>query len=213
MAIALRLVAGAAATPAETGFSVRPAQTAPLTYLIRNLDTISLTQDTPLTDYGLPQTEDQETILLKIMGNATTINISWTIVDESTSPFVETITVNAAFGIPASSSASPIVAQDIVRILMNEFVPRDINAKYHFFLDASNIDNTGAPAFNPPKPPFQNTTDFTNTENKKYANSSSFKRMGVIRNLNLTAMGTSPVTFKATVDFIAGNVIASVETE
>jgi len=233
--IAIRKVQGAQAADPVTGFTVRPIEIVPLTYRIRNIESLSITQNSAVTEFPLPLSEDQSQILVKIMGNVTNIALSWIISDIDVEPantmiFSEDGTTNTsitavpAFGIPVyppalASGKRIFTVNDQMKILMNEFVPRDINARYHIFIGVENsgpnaIDDSSAPAFNAPQPPFKTDNNYTvgaPTENKKFANTTAFKRMGTIKNLSFNLTGTSPVVFTANMDLAIGDNIISVE--
>tara|TARA_R110000744_G_scaffold108198_1_gene204979 strand:+ start:260 stop:1024 length:765 start_codon:yes stop_codon:yes gene_type:complete len=52
------------------------------TYSSDNISTVSYEFSSPVAPMPLPQQADTENILIKVEGNTTTVNISWTVIDE-----------------------------------------------------------------------------------------------------------------------------------
>ena len=48
------------------------------TYTSKNIGTATIEFNTPTTPMPLPQMKDEETILIKVEGNTTTVNVNWT---------------------------------------------------------------------------------------------------------------------------------------
>jgi len=51
---------------------------------IRNFDQIDVQLDTPVMIYSIPESPDIDAIGMKVEGNMSTINLSWTLVDQTT---------------------------------------------------------------------------------------------------------------------------------
>jgi len=51
---------------------------------IRNFDQIDVQLDTPVMVYSIPESPDIDAIGMKVEGNMSTINLSWTLVDQTT---------------------------------------------------------------------------------------------------------------------------------
>jgi hypothetical protein len=56
---------------------------APYTYHIRNLGDLTIDLGMPTTVFSLPEEKDTAAIGMKVEGNTTQINLSWTLVNES----------------------------------------------------------------------------------------------------------------------------------
>lgn len=57
------------------------------TYTSNNINTVSYEFSSPVAPMPLPQMDDTENILIKVEGNTTIVNVSWTVLDDGTTPF------------------------------------------------------------------------------------------------------------------------------
>ena len=55
------------------------------TLRIRNFDSLDIQLDSPVMIYALPETPDDGALGMKVEGNMSTVNLSWTLVDQTTS--------------------------------------------------------------------------------------------------------------------------------
>lgn len=85
------------------------------TYTGNNISNITVNFSSPLAPMPLPQQADTDTVLIKIEGNTTTVNIAWTVTEETSSPFTD---VNVT---------TPI---DIINHFKTSFVPVTVEDKY-----------------------------------------------------------------------------------
>lgn len=53
------------------------------TYTSNNINTVSYEFSSPVAPMPLPQMDDTENILIKVEGNTTTVNINWTVIEDS----------------------------------------------------------------------------------------------------------------------------------
>lgn len=98
-------------------------------YKITNLRSISMNLNTPVSPMPLPEEGADDNLLIKIEGNSATINLAWTIKNESTSPITvpsgSTITepieqVNYFMNEPGDGSFQPSSIEDNYRIQIKE---------------------------------------------------------------------------------------------
>lgn len=94
-------------------------------YTSKNINTVSVEFQTPIAPMPLPQMKDEEVILIKVEGNTTLVNVSWTVIDDGTTPFT-------------GSSAQTAIAQ--VAHFKTSFVPVTVEDSY------SLVIGTGAEA-------------------------------------------------------------------
>jgi len=97
------------------------APSVPQTINIDNFKNISINQRTPNQTMSIPQRPDKCTIVIKAEGNVTTINVGWTIKDQSSSIVTECCCVKT-------------VPQQI-KYYLNTFVNKNIGRKYNICLD------------------------------------------------------------------------------
>ena len=60
-------------------------------YTIPNLDNLAISYNTPISPMPLPEENAKENVLVKIEGNSATVDIDWSIIDESNSKFAYSI--------------------------------------------------------------------------------------------------------------------------
>ena len=95
---------------------------------IRNLGSLDIAQDLPAMIYALPESDDQAAIGVKVEGNLTTINVSWTLVDEAAT---------------VVDGASILTADQQMNFLMDDFQPLGSTFAYQLQL----LDNNGSVFF------------------------------------------------------------------
>ena len=95
------------------------------TYRIKNLGSLDIMQDLPAMIYALPESNDQAAIGIKVEGNLTTINVSWTLVDEAAT---------------VVDGASILTADQQMDYLTDDFQPKGSEYTYQFQL----LDNGGS---------------------------------------------------------------------
>jgi len=86
------------------------------TYSSSNIGSASIEFTTPTTPMPLPQQKDTDVILIKVEGNITTVNVSWTVIDEPSG--------NAFTG---SNAETPM---EQIAHFKTSFVPVDVNDSY-----------------------------------------------------------------------------------
>ena len=97
------------------------APTVPQTINIDNFKNITISQRTPNQVFAIPQLPDQCTIVIKAEGNITTINVGWTIKDQTASIVTECANVKTV--------------PEQIKYYLNKFVNKNIGRKYTVCLD------------------------------------------------------------------------------
>ena len=95
---------------------------------IRNLGSLDIAQDLPAMIYALPESNDQAAIGVKVEGNLTIINLSWTLVDEDST---------------VVDGASITTADQQMGYLINDFQP--LGSQYAYQLQL--LDSNGSSFF------------------------------------------------------------------
>jgi|SaaInlV_130m_DNA_3_1039695.scaffolds.fasta_scaffold13255_2 hypothetical protein len=144
-----------------------------LTYHVKNLLELEISNDIPSFVYALPTQPDTASIGMKVEGNTSTISLSWTLVDESStvveeltgSSAVETADEQMVFLTGGSYLNSSTASND------DSFQPHSIESKYELHI----LPPTGSTAF--------------------------FKRSGIISKLSISKSGESPVVYTVNIIF------------
>jgi len=160
-----------------------------MVYVIKVFDSISFQFNSPISPSPLPEEGGDENILVKITGNTNTLNLSWILKEEpsnigSTNPSVSNL----------YSGNSQTVMEQLKWFTDSDegFVGTGIDHSFDIV-----IVEDGAHSGDKFSEHIANTT----------ANESI--RKGYIRNLSFDTSGNEPVTLRARMDFIEGNVISS----
>ena len=98
------------------------------TFHIKNLGSLDIAQDLPAMIYALPESSDDQAIGVKVEGNLTTINVSWTLVDEDAT---------------VVDGASILTADQQMNFIMGDFQPQGSQYAYQLQL----LDSNGSSFF------------------------------------------------------------------
>ena len=156
------------------------------TFNINNLESLSLDLQTPITAMPLPQAElgDSQNILVKAEGNALRINISWNLVDGATSVVVPNTSDSTKYPTgpgPALETGGGSKYNGSVGTA-DEMV--------QFLTDEFQVKGVE----------YQFRLIIPGTPN-------NIQRDGIIEKISLNKTGRAPVTWKATLVFLAGDVV------
>lgn len=102
------------------------------TYNIRNMSDLTLELDVPVVVYEIPESSDEDAIGMKVEGNKSVVNVSWTLVDESTTVVDE-----------LTGGNSVQTADEQMVFLMNDFQPTGVEFAYEIKL----MPNSGSTPF------------------------------------------------------------------
>ena len=89
------------------------------TYESKNIGSATIDFGTPTSPMPLPQMKDEETILIKVEGNTTVVNVNWTVIDDGTTPF---------------TGSNAQTAMEQISHFKTSFVPVDVNDSYELTL-------------------------------------------------------------------------------
>mgnify|MGYP003652400647 CR=1 FL=1 len=160
-----------------------------MVYVISVLDSISFQFNSPISPSPLPEEGGDENILVKITGNTNTVNLSWILKEESSNIGSTNPSVSNLY-----SGNSKTVMEQLKWFTDSDegFVGTGIDHSFDFVI----VEN-GA----------HSGDKFSEQINAMTSNESV--RKGYIRNLSFDTSGNEPVTLRAKMDFIEGNVISS----
>lgn len=165
-------------------------------FFIRNYSSIGISLQSPATAMPLPLAGDASNILTKAEGNTLRVSVTWTIHDEDTvvvqtnqydtdgSNDDEGIRGTVIKGLGGSSGNEVKTADDQIKFLLNN----------------QRKDN---PTFSG----FQST--FIEDKYQMIIGDIGFSRIGLIESVDVQKQGNAPITWQATLNFVAGAVVAS----
>jgi hypothetical protein len=161
------------------------------TYHIRNLIDLSIDLEVPVIIYQIPTSPDDDAIGIKVDGNKSVVNISWTLVDEGTTVVdgltiastIKTADEQMAFLLTADKTTGKGEYNAETNVLLEEGMqPTGIDFSYELKL----MPNTGSTPF--------------------------FKKEGIITRINVSKSGDTPVTYRATITFATADMQEAIET-
>jgi hypothetical protein len=160
-------------------------------YYIKNIQSLAIQLASPATSMALPLAGDASNILTKAEGNTLRVTISWVIHDETTN-VVEANNLNdegatvgggtTPFGF--GSDTGVVLADNQVKFLLNN--QKEIN-------------------------PSQSGIQSTYIEDKYQIviGNIGFSRVGLIESVEVNKSGDTPITWNASLNFVAGAVVAA----
>jgi len=155
-----------------------------LIYRIYNFKDFGAEFSAPVSPMPMPEERDEENILLKMEGNTTNVNLSWTIKEESSN----VATTHNSFG--AIGNTQTIWQQ--LKFFDFYFVPSSMIDKYDICI-GDGTEGTLSQEF--PSPGFL------------------YQKSGYIPKLSFRMGADAPVTMNATLNFIVGNVVSSYQLD
>lgn len=160
-------------------------------YFIKNLKSLSMTLRSPTTAMPLPLAGDASNILTKAEGNSLRLSVSWVIHDSDgdvvlPNPYdTEGETVGSGttpFGFGTDTTVK--LADNQVKFLLNNQIET-----------------------NPSFSGFQST--YIDDKYQIIIGNINFSRVGLIESVEISKQGTTPITWDASLSFIAGAVVAA----
>jgi hypothetical protein len=151
------------------------------TYHIKNLVDLNIDLDVPTMVYEIPTSPDDEAIGIKVDGNKSTVNVSWTLVDEDSSVVDELTPINGTITTADEQMAFLLTADkfnDSGTQLAEGMQPTGIDFSYELKL----MPNSGSTPF--------------------------FKKTGIINRISVSKSGDTPVTYTATITFATATMTA-----
>lgn len=167
-------------------------------YLIKNISALSISLTTPISATPLPLSGDQSNILTKAEGNTCRISVSWTIHDSS----IDCVLANDfdAEGTNVGGGTTPFGYSGVSG---NQIRTADDQMKF-----LVNNQPLTAPA---PPAVFQSgfQTTYMEDEYQIIIGSIDFSRVGLIESIEINKQGTTPITWNASINFVAGAVVTA----
>jgi len=178
-----------------------PCDCSPRTTEIRNFQCITIDLNSPLERIPLPESADKQAIIIKVIGNHNTINITWTVQQEPTNIVKQSLvactpeTTNSKGGIIGGDTTG---TENQVKWWQNVFQSNSITDRYNLYMG----DCTTNPIPNPTPTTFAQ-------ECANFAFSRAYHHRGAIQNVRFQKNGTTPVTYTGSLTFFIGNVQAT----
>jgi len=194
-----------------TGFF--PTDGEPRTVEIRNVRDITVDVNVPIERYAIPESTDEKAILIKALGNHTTISIQWVIHSEDTNIVLQTLDVPGCCITPSETCAgkggvSIVGGAGCTKSINNQlkwwanvFQSNSIDDRYHLYLgDCICNPIPNKPPVNTGCPPSGGAAQ----EITNQLNSEAYHKDGVLQNFRATLTGATPVTYTAQATFYVG---------
>jgi len=189
------------------GMCLTPAAYPNLTYHIPNLASFSIDLDTPIDIIRLPQQGAECTFVIKTQGNAQTMNVSWTIINETGNivTMVDELDGNCGREGPVLTVCSQI------DFLFNTMENRGINHEWDFFVGDSDYqdDNMCMQLCVAPGACMPVITDAQS--NTAFNSSSEFRRHAKLSKLVVSKSSATPVTYTANLSMVVGERLLTVD--
>ncbi len=178
----------------------------PRTTEIRNILCATVDVNVPIERYAIPESTDDKAIIIKALGNHTTIQLSWIIHSETTNIVLQCLEpFPASESDPAKGGVSNGCTKSINNQLKwwaNVFQANSIDDRYHLYLGDCTVNPI------PNKPPVNNCacppTGGTAEELTNFAQSEAYHKLGTLQNFRASLSGDAPVTYKAVATFYVG---------
>lgn len=155
-----------------------------LAYEIKTLGNISINKNTPISPMPLPEEDSSENMLIKIEGNSTTMNVSWTLIEANDVVGNNTFTHNGDEWVVGNPDSSISTSIDQLQWLETTFAPNSLNDFYKILI----LDSAVSSSSNAAK---------------------IYEKDGIFQGFNFTTDSSSPVIWNASFDFIEGSVIST----
>ena len=159
-------------------------------YLIKNLGNLSITLGTPATAMPLPLYGDAQNILTKAEGNTMRISVSWVIHDDDSDVVLPNNYNDSGSVVGGGTTPFGFGSDTTLRLADNQ-------VKFLINNQTSSSTFSG----------FQST--YIEDKYQIILGDIGISRVGLIESIEITKAGTSPVTWNATLNFVAGAVIAA----
>jgi hypothetical protein len=157
-------------------------------YLIRNIQSVSISLTSPATAMALPLAGDASNVLTKAEGNTLRVTVSWTLHDEATDVILQNPYNTEGSSVGGGTTPFGLTtkknADDQVKFLLNN-------------------QATTSPAFSG----FQST--YIEDKYQIIMGNIGFSRIGLIESVEVSKQGTTPITWNASLSFIAGAPVAA----
>ena len=182
-----------------------PAFNDPRTTEIRNILDATVDVNVPVERYAIPESTDDKAIIIKALGNHTTIQLSWIIHSETTNIVLQCLAAApASESCPAKGGVSNGCTKSINNQLKwwtNVFQSNSIEDRYHIYIgDCTTNPIPNKPPANSGCPPSGGTAE----EVANIAASEAYNKDGTLQNFRASLTGDAPVTYKATATFFVG---------
>ena len=156
-----------------------------LIYEFETFNDISINKQTPVSPMPLPEEDSDENILIKVEGNTTTMDISWTILNATNPVGTGDIIWDSSLGRwRANTVGSTLSSFKQVEYLERDFTPNSIND-------------------------FFTVKIFDTEQTSKTANNAAYTKDGLLQGFTFRTDSSSPVNWTGNMQFIEGAVVTT----
>jgi len=173
-----------------------------LTYHISNLASFSIDLDTPVCVIRLPQEGAEDTFVIKTQGNAQTMTVSWTLINETGNITTLVDELDGNNGRPG-----PVLTVcDQIDFLFNTMENKGIKHQWDFYVGCSDYNECFTVT------PGVGRTPITDAQSMcAFDNSTEFRRAAKLTKLVVSKSGTTPVTYQANLSMVVGERLLTVD--
>lgn len=156
-----------------------------INYEFITFNDISINKQTPVSPMPLPEEDSDENVLIKVEGNTTTMDISWTILNATSPAGSGDIVWDASLGKWRSDTVDDSMNTfEQVMDLEDRFAPKSITDFFEIkIFDTESTDKT--------------------------ANASKYTKEGLLQGLTFRTDSSSPVNWVGNMQFIEGSVVTT----
>jgi len=173
-----------------------PVCGAPRTTEIRNIRDVTMDLNTPLERIPIPENIDDKAVLIKVIGNHNTINITWVVHLEDSNIVRQTLIgpeiCNTKGGIIGGDTTAP---ENQLKWWLTVNQSNSISDRYNLYLGDCTVN---------PLMCYPPTTPTGEANNFDF--SRAYHKEGAIQNIRFTKTGDAPVTYNASLTFYVGDI-------
>lgn len=156
-----------------------------LVYEFETFNDISINKQTPVSPMPLPEEDSDENVLIKVEGNTTTMNLTWTLVDGTSPVGTGDIIWDSSLGRwRANTLGSTLSSFKQVEYLERDFTPNSIND-------------------------FFTVKIFDTEQTNKSTNNAVYTKDGLLQGFTFRTDSSSPVNWVGSMEFIEGAVVTT----
>ena len=160
-------------------------------YLIRNIQSLDIQLTSQVSSTPLPLMGDANNVLTKADGNAVRISVNWVLHDEATDIVLQNPYDTTASNVGGGTTPFGFGSDSGVRLA---------DSQVKFLINNQEETNAASSGFQ---------TTYLDDVYQIVIGNIGFSRVGLIESLQVTKSGSTPITWNATMSFIAGDVVTA----